>query len=127
MEDSHRPGRRTSGRLSKLETPPITLLTLSALALILTIRIGWLCRCRPHLPLVVGPHRQVDRLPAAPLPSDDGVLALFLLWLVIAVPPLDSGQVRELTEPVSPRGKKQEGIRKRRHEVGAGHRLKGGK
>jgi hypothetical protein len=46
------------------------------------------------------------------------VLALFLLWQVIAVPPLDGGQVRDLTEPVSPRGKKQEGIRKRRHAQG---------
>jgi len=43
---------------------------------------------------------------------------------MIAEPPLDGGQVRDLTEPVSPRGKKQAGIRKRRHEAGAGHPLK---
>jgi len=59
-------------------------------------------------------------------PSRKIRILLFLLWQMIAEPPLDGGQVRDLTEPVSPRGKKQEGIRKRRHEAGAGHPLKRG-
>ena len=42
-------------------------------------------------------------------PSRKIRILLFLSWQMIAEPLHDGSQVRDLTEPVSPRGKKQEG------------------
>src|SRR5262245_17095094 len=65
--------------------------------------------------------------PRSPWPSRKIRILLFLLWQMIAEPPLGGDLVTDLTEPVSPRGKKQGGeIRKRRREAGAGHPLKRG-